>query len=463
MYEGEWVEELNDITKAYIYPYRNEGQNIVAEITIETDGTVDLNSITAEIPHLKYNKQLLVMLTQDDCMQAAFCRTWAAIHNRPVSNRFYYDYVHLLADDLPPSDLNSFNKTLGSTDGAGNEVRFSFTTTVDAESGMMDINTRVALHTSTDVSRFNMQNRLSWRNLIEMLNYDVGIAFHDVQTEAVTDVDSIKKHYGLAQSIIQKKLSGRGCKSLTEPNGNKTYVDAAMGYAPIQTMTAQAGAETIYPLALDGDLYKILQHREFWSIEESRRLIENQFNQPADSRQAVHIGVHSTDYSWAAFLNWVDENYGKGAVGKDSYDVVWMPNFEEYYEYTYNRKHGTVQKTVDGNKLTIKVTLPGSQYFYYPSTTVNLIGLNTENVTSITSSNSVTGFSYADIASQTQANTNNLMMNIDCRAALASHAERYVKQYEESKSDQLLHADALYFVNRLKDSDTKTALLNRLQ
>lgn len=23
MYEGEWVEELNDITKAYIYPYRN--------------------------------------------------------------------------------------------------------------------------------------------------------------------------------------------------------------------------------------------------------------------------------------------------------------------------------------------------------------------------------------------------------------------------------------------------------
>ena len=463
MYEGHWVEELNDITKAYIYPYRNEGQNIVAEITIETDGTVDLNSIETEIPHLKYNKQLLVMLTQDDCMHAAFCRTWAAIHNRPVSNRFYYDYVHLLADDLPPSDLSTFNKTLGSTDGAGNEVRFSFTTTVDAESGMMDIDTRVALHSSSDVTRFNMQSRLSWRNLIEMLNYDVGIAFHDVQTEAVNDVDSIKKHYALAQNIIQKKLSGRGCKALTEPNGNKTYVDAALQYDPIQTMTAQAGATTIYPFMVDDDLRKTLQHREFWSIEDSKRMIQNQFNQPTSNRQAVHIGVHGTDYSWAAFLYWLNENYGKDAVGKDSYDIVWMPNFDEYYEYTYNRKHGKVERSINGDKLTIKVSIPGSEYFYFPSTTVNLIGLDMENVVSVSSSNSVTGLSYANIASPTEPNKNNLMLNIDCRAALVEHAERYVKQYEESKSDPLLKDDALYFVNRLKDSDKKTVLLVRLQ
>ncbi|NDV83341.1 hypothetical protein [Bacteroides sp. 51] len=456
MYQGYWVDELNDITKAYIYPYKNEGQNIVAEITIETNGNVDLSKVKAEIPHLKYNKELLIMLTQDDCKHAAFCHTWATIHNRPLSAKYYYDYVHLKANDLP-SDVHSYNETLGSTDGAGNEVRFSFTTTVAAEwNGMNDISV-IALQPLENYDRFSMKTYLNWRSLIEMLNYDVGIAFHDVKTEAVQNVDSVRKHYGVAQDIMLNKLAGRGCKTLAEPEGNKTYIRAAEGYTPIQAITAQAETEEIYPFTVERDLHKVLQHREFMSVYEAKAEVESQLSLAAENRRAIHIGVHETDLGWDDFLFDLNEKYGKGGR-----DVVWVPSFEEYYEYNYNRVNGKVEKTVSGNKLTIKVTIPGGQYFYFPSSTINLLGLNMADVKSITSSNSVTGLSYADFTSSTTEGSN-LMVNIDCRSSLASHAEHYVKEYEENKSNDLLKADALYFIGRLKDSDQKSSLLNRVK
>ena len=459
MYQGYWVDELNDITKAYIYPYKNEGQNIVAEITIETKGDVDLSKVTTEIPHLKYNKEILVMLTQDDCKHAAFCHTWAAINNRPLSAKYYYDYVHLKADDMP-SDIHSYNDTFGSTDGAGNEVRFSFTTTVAAEwNGMNDVSV-VALQPLDNNERFSMKTYLNWRNLIEMLNYDVGIAFHDVKTEAVQNVDSVRRHYGLAQDIMLQKLSGRGCKILAEPEGNKTYIRASEGYTPIQGITAQAETEVIYPFTVERDLNKVLQHRDFMSTKEAQDEINSQLSLAAENRRAIHIGVHETDLAWDDFLYWLSETYGKG--GKD---VVWMPSFEEYYEYNYNRVkiNKNIEKTISGNKLTIKVTIPGAQYFYFPSTTINLIGINMDNVVSISSNNSVTGLSYANLASPFESGKNNLMVNIDCRASLVNHAEHYVKEYEADRSNDLLRADALYFIGRLKDSDQKKSLLNRVK
>ena len=457
MYTGYWVDDLNDISKAYMYPYKDEGQNIVAEISITTDGTVDLNSVNVEIPHLKYNKSLLFMLTQDDCKQSAFCTTWATIHNRPLSDRYYYDYVHLKANDLPPN-IEPLGKTLGSTDGCGNEVRFSFTTTVAPEWEFMDAKSEVALLPQNNEGRFAMKAGLTWRNLIEMQNYDTGIAFHDVNTEAVQNIDSIKKHYEIAQNILLKKLFGRGCKALAEPNGNKNYVSAASDYAPIQTMTAQAQAEVIYPFKTEDDLYKTLQYRAFDNIEKTKAEIQKQFTYSKENVAAIHIGVHNTDRSWSSFLLWLNNNYGK-----DGIDEVWMPSMEEYYEYNYNRVNGSIKKTIEGNTIKLTVTLPGGQYFYFPSSTINLTGVNESNIIAINSSNSVTGLSYGNYPDATIPNKFNFMLNIDCRSSLIEHAEHYVKEYEENTSDLALKADALYFVNRLKDSDKKNGLLQRIK
>lgn len=49
-----------------------------------------------------------------------------------------------------------------------------------------------------DYYRFFMKRGLNWDEIKEMLNYGVGIAFHDVMAENVNDVEEIKQHYGIA-------------------------------------------------------------------------------------------------------------------------------------------------------------------------------------------------------------------------------------------------------------------------
>ena len=98
---------------SYLYPFNDEINNAIAEIVIKTSKEVDINHITSEIPFLKFNKSWLLMLTQDDCKHAAYCRTWAMINGKPISNsetypinpnphELYYDAAQLHAGDLPP-------------------------------------------------------------------------------------------------------------------------------------------------------------------------------------------------------------------------------------------------------------------------------------------------------------------------------------------------------------------------
>ena len=80
---------------------------------------------------------------------------------------------------------------------------------------------------------FHEQNGLVWGNVKEMLNFGIGIAFHDVMATDINNPNDILAHYEIAQNIILNRL-GRGCKMLAEPNGNKNYVEAAHNY-PVYT------------------------------------------------------------------------------------------------------------------------------------------------------------------------------------------------------------------------------------
>lgn len=55
-----------------------------------------------------------------------------------------------------------------------------------------------------------------------------------------------------------------------------------------------------------------------------------------------------------------------------------------------------------------------------------------------------------------------LALNIDCRHALAEHAEHFVKLYEKH-STAANRADARCFVEMLKDSERKQALRRRIE
>lgn len=437
----------------YLYPFQNEGENVKTEILIKTRTPLSDRNLHATIPYLKYNKSWLFMLTQDDCKQVAFSCTWAAINGKPLTNKYFYNSGHLLWGDLPP-DIWYLGKTLGSTDGAGNEVRFAPTTTLAPDQTWMNEKSEILLHYQKNFSRFGVKKGLVWNNVREMLNYGWGIAFHNLVVDNEKNINALIKQYPNAQDSILKHLNGRGCKTLAEPDGNKAYVTAALEYPPIQTMVAQAGTVKLYPLKVTDDLHNVLIERWFNdSPNYFKPLIEEQLQKPKEERMAIYIGVHGTDSGWVNFLLWLNDNYGK-----DGDDSMWFPSQEEYYEYNYYRTHGAAPQieVIDETTLKLTVDLPSGQYFYYPSVTVNLTGLKKQDIVSIETDNAVSGLSYADFEDK-------LMLNIDCRKYLTEHATHFVEQYENDKSNASNKADALYFVNMLKDSQKKTELLNRIK
>ena len=421
---------------------------MVAEITIETDSEMDEESVLTEIPTLKYNKSWLFMLTQDDYPHSTYSTTWAAINGKPLARNYFY-YAEQLAEGYLPPDVFSLNKTLGSTDGAGNEVRFAFTSTLDAEESSGD----KTMDLKPDFSVFRSQDvKLTWNNLSEMLAYDTGIAFHDVSTDAVSQKDSLVKHFKIAQEIILDKLSGRGVKVLAEPNGNHIYLEAGKDYVPIRVMTAQntkPGGLTVenhFPYKVENDLEKAILKRKFYdNIFEITTHIESELKKEKEERVAIHVGIHGTTITFVEFLSWLNDSYGK-----DGDDSVWFPSLEEYYEYNYYRVNASIDKEVNDKTVKLRVSLPSEQYFYYPSITLNLTGINYEEISEISSGSSVTGLSYAPYEE-------GIMLNIDCRKFLVEHAEHFVKKYMGSPTESNKR-DAVYFVKKLKDSPVKEEL-----
>lgn len=110
---------------------------------------------------------------------------------------------------------------------------------------------------------------------------------------------------------------------------------------------------------------------------------------------------------------------------------------------------------VNGNKVTIRIHLPSEQFFYYPSITLNLSGVEMSQVNSINTNDAITGLSYADYEE-------GLMINIDCRKYLVEHAKHFVEKYESFPAASN-KSDALYFVNKLKESSVKSELLQRIR
>lgn len=303
---------------AYLYPFDQENKNVTAEITIKTNSTINLELLDVYFAPLKYNKHLLIMLTQDDCKPSIYPRTWASINGKPLSGQYYYHYEQLKQDDLPP-DIYYLGKTLGCTDGTGKEVRFSFTATLAADDNYMAEESIINLGYSKDNYRFYGRNGILWEDVIDIVNYGNSIAFHNVNTKEIHNIDSIQKHYLIGQDSIQKRLSGRKCKTLSEPDGNIDYTTAAINLDDIKTITAERG-EKVYPFHNLTNLENHTLNRVFHdSPDDFKQVIEQERSIPTVDRCAINIGVHSTDAFWTDFLLWLNDTYGK-----DGEDCIWM-------------------------------------------------------------------------------------------------------------------------------------------
>ena len=115
--------------------------------------------------------------------QTPFCRVWAGINGRPVSNSFYHAN-QLDAGDIPDSIVDTtLEKTLGYTDGCGNERRFTHGVAVwpYCQNGgrvMMDTESPVD-PTANNTYRF-MSPYLQWIDVKMMLKYGCSIYYHNM-------------------------------------------------------------------------------------------------------------------------------------------------------------------------------------------------------------------------------------------------------------------------------------------
>lgn len=454
----------------YLYPYDKEVQGVTAEITVKLKNAVEASVVNAETPVLKYNKSWLMMLTQDDCMQSAFCRTWAAINGRPISSSeqyptpsntepnktrdLYFDIEHTQYNDFPPNAY-SIPRTLGMTDGAGREVRFGFTTTLAPEESSMDVDVSVRPGCTDNYARFYRKSTLRWVNIYDMMNFGVSVALHDVSATDVKDKADVKSHIITANDIVAERLNGRRCKLMAEPNGNQTYLEASMECDGIHTMTSQGNMSVkLYPWKLTSEsVDKAVWERVFYTdYEVLKSDITKCLSLSKEERNAIYVGMHNTGDEWNAFARWLDETYGK-----DGDDSVWFTSQEEFYEYSYYRLIGGAPKVerVSDNEYKITVSLPSKGDFYYPSTTINIAGIAYDNIAEISSNDAVTGLTYGKYG-------DGIVVNIDCRKYLAEMAEHYVGLYEQETSNTVKRADAAYFVAMLKESDKKSELLKRI-
>lgn len=260
--------------------------------------------------------------------------------------------------------------------------------------------------------RFFMRAGLMWDDVIEMLNYGVGIAFHDVNTLSVDGarLDPWRTSSPRSGSLLRAASRTR-LQDADATNGNKAYVAAAERYDPIQTIFLQSGGEKLRPFAVNGDLLRTRIERGLWLPAAIPAVIEAQMARPVEEREAVNIGVHGTDRSWSEMLLWLNNTYGR-----DGEDCLWMPAAEEYFEYNYLRHHAVVNAQATENTLTLTVEMPGGLYFYYPSLTINLLGVDPGALPRpVGGGETVTGLSWgrgrtADDGAEA------LMVNFDCRA-----------------------------------------------
>lgn len=445
-----------EVAEIYYYPFVSEVSNPHISLLLETDGSKEITIDDIEIPFLKYNKELLLMLTQDDCRQDSYCCTWAKFNGYPVSDpngKYFYTSDQLRAGDIHSSTLKP-TSPLSITDGTGRDIRFTFSTTLLSEAKSMKFYGDIKNNSTVNDYRFYMHETLNWHDVVDMLNYGNGIAFHDVLASNVNDETDVLNHIRLSQDSTMKYLKGRGVKFLAEPNGNKVYLSASAQYPQIKTTTAQSGnILTLFPYRLTSDLQNATIKRIFYDNTEQIKshILEQVALQKAD-RLAISLGIHGIDNSYLDFFSWLEQNFGKSGN-----DILWMPSQEEYYEYIYYKFNSHISiKKINQSQYQINIDLPTQDYFYFPSITLNIKGLKRSMVTSISTNKVATGFSYADYQ-------HGLMMNIDCRKSLDSHATHYVDEYLKDKNNVSKRNDAYYFVNFLKESQKKTELLNKLK
>lgn len=405
---------------------------------------VDVNDIQIYFPPLKYNKSFAYSYTFDDCTVMAYGKAFCTINKKWVDDSRYFHVDQTTTTGVIP------NETLAYTDGCGKERRFTFGVSIwpDMHSAYIDdfMNPR---NKSVDKN----YPHLVWNDVVPLIDFGCDLYFHDVNTNEDNSVNGIFKGLKSSQRITEEKL-GRKMKILARPNGNNDYITAGRQYEDIVFMTTEGitdiGVRPLVNIEFDDkiDLKKAVQYRRNTERTPSvNELISDIDNEAVSGNYTwIHDFSHGpADFQFILDLfTTINDKYGRN--GKD---CIWFATLDEVYEYNYIRNNCIIEKKVSNNILTLKFSIPSSDFpnelQFHRDFSILLTGTSIQSDAKISCGNNVYGLSYA------KQGNNSWLININCNKSLLDKAERYTTIYEKECSNSAKE-DALYFINQLKES-----------
>ncbi len=414
--------------------------------SIECADEDEANSLELSIPPLKHNKENIIGYSFDDNAMSYYCVGFAAVNNRPIMYNQpstvwgFYGANLYYANNLPPEEhLVRLNKTIGYTDGCGNERRMKLGYAIwDGELDMLRDGT------STSQYRF-MHPKLTWDELKDVVEYGNAIQVHNAPEPNGT-VDEIVESYKVFRDLALTHV-GRGFKTTTRPDGNSNYVFASLEFPEHLCMAVETNKDgythTPYKPYVTDNMYKMLVTRTFSdNVQNYYNAVAAEMAKPKEDRALLNFATHNTQQDYVNFIVYLNDTYGK-----DGTDVLWLTHLDEVYEYWYMRKYSKIIKSVTGNTANFDVYIPKGQYFYYPELTF----VTNQNISEVSNiHDKIKGFSF------NQTN----MFNINLDANLVTLAEKYTARFEANQL-AIDKQDALYFANQLR-ADLKSSFVARI-
>lgn len=390
-----------------------------------------------KIAPLKYNKKWVCSYTIDDSPAEAFSRVFSRINKKWMDNNPKY---HVNS----PRTTGYYNSNfLVSTDGAGNDVRWSFLQAIFATAGNSYNPDGLMKDDSTT------SNYTTWKDVNYMKHFGNTIAFHNINNLKFNESDPEQIAQGFVDDYNRAfEKTGLRMKILARPDGNNNYVTAAQA-SPLVDFLRTAGSQRIYPKQLTTSLVKQELQGITAGSSYAEKLAEFATVAASDNPYWAGITTHTPDADTITFLETMYTLYGKG--GNDS---VWFAGIEEVFEYLQLKVLSHVKATGDDNKKIVDLFLPDFENFHFKEVSIIAnTNIPADKIIVTTEDNSIKNITFS--ASGTTA-----LVNINYNEKAEELTEMFVTRYEQSATTEDKE-DALYFSNKLNPI-TRQPYINRI-
>ena len=412
------------------------GQHLSFEISATDNSAFNLSNV--QIAPLKYNKKWACSYTIDDSPVEAFSRTFARINKKWM-------------DDNPKCHMDTAHTTghypgnfLTSTDGAGNDVRWSFMQAIFSTAGNAYSPEGFIKDESTT------STYITWKELDYMKDLGATISFHNVNNQIYDETDPVSIARGFLDDYNRAfEKTGLRMKVMARPDGNNNY-NTASGLSELIYFLRTNGSERIYPKTLTTSLFKKELQGITAASSYADKLAEFANVAASDNPYWAGITTHTPDSDTISFLEQMYSLYGKAGA-----DNVWFAGIEEVFEYLQLKVLSHVKTTQSGNKIIVDLYLPDFDNFHFRE--ISIIAdtdIPPDKITVSPADDHIKNITF-------RAASGSALFNINYNEKAEELAGRYTYKYEHSAKVEDKE-DALYFVNRLTLSN-RSPFLTRIE